>query len=215
MADFDFDTDNPSPSVLRFQGPWAASPGSFLDAFVGPGSGGLQNPFGVIFGPDANSDGQLDLYVTDSELPGHSLNSKSAGIKLFDGVTGTFIRDFVDAKSNNQIDAGLLVFSETDPVTLAYQGGTARQAAFAPASISGPPNTTEGTPNIDGRQSRSERNDGGFAPTETLVARSVVQQPAGTGLTSRPTNSQPTYLWDVWLDPRVPLLVPRFHSSTQ
>ncbi len=55
----------------------------YLDTFVTTGSGGLDNPHGITFGPDGN------LYVS------------SAGSKIlrYNGVTGAFINNFVPSEA--------------------------------------------------------------------------------------------------------------------
>lgn len=62
-----FDTDGRlyvasylSDSVLRYQGPFDAQPGEFLDSFVPSKGGGLLRPTGLAFGPDGR------LYVSSS-----------------------------------------------------------------------------------------------------------------------------------------------------
>jgi DNA-binding beta-propeller fold protein YncE len=73
-----------SGSVMRYEGPSGASPGSPLPSagqtganFVSMGS--LLNPDELTFGPDGN------LYVTDG----------NADVLKFDGTTGAFLSDFV------------------------------------------------------------------------------------------------------------------------
>ncbi len=126
---------NNARGVLRFQGPAGATPGAFLDAFVPADSGELKTPFGVIFGPDGNRDGHLDLYVTNSEFNGNSSNGKNATVKRYDGVTGALIDTFVAAGSGGLDDAQFLTFTETDPVSLAYTGGRRTAAAAAPDPV--------------------------------------------------------------------------------
>jgi PKD repeat protein len=69
-------------AVLRYDG----STGAFLDTFVPQGTGGLDKPTDVLFGPDANGDGSLDLYVS---------GDLSENILRFDGVTGDLIDEFI------------------------------------------------------------------------------------------------------------------------
>jgi hypothetical protein len=109
-------------AVFRYQGPSGESPGAFIDLFVPPGSGGLQFPFGLIFGPDGDGDGYSDLYVTNSDVSGASNYGKKATVKRYDGLNGAFIDTFVEARSGRLDDVALLTFTETDPVTLAYTG---------------------------------------------------------------------------------------------
>lgn len=52
-------------AVKRFEGPSGPTPGAFIDTFIPAGSGGLRAPSGLIFGPDGNDDGQLDLYLAE------------------------------------------------------------------------------------------------------------------------------------------------------
>ena len=61
--------------VLRYQGPGAASPGAFIDVFadVGPIAIGVEEPEGLVFGPDGH------LYVSDFTLD---------AVYKFDGITG-------------------------------------------------------------------------------------------------------------------------------
>ncbi len=66
---------NKTSEVLRFQGPGGASPGAFIDVFadVSPIAAGVEEPEGLIFGPDG------DLYVSDFKL---------SAVYKFDGITG-------------------------------------------------------------------------------------------------------------------------------
>ncbi|MCA9278029.1 MAG: hypothetical protein H6815_04485 [Phycisphaeraceae bacterium] len=90
-----FLTDRSSDAVLRYDG----TTGAFIDAFVPSGSGGLDRPVNLVFGPDGN------LYV---------VNFGPGNIKRFDGQTGAFIDTF---------------FSDTfyleEPVTMLFTNGFA------------------------------------------------------------------------------------------
>jgi DNA-binding beta-propeller fold protein YncE len=108
-------------AVKRFQGLADQSPGAFIDTFIPAGTGGLRAPSGLIFGPDGNHDGQLDLYL--AEVAANGLIK--ASVKRYDGVTGDFIDTFVIPRSGGLEGAVLITFTETDPVTLQYGGVSA------------------------------------------------------------------------------------------
>src|SRR5262249_26393236 len=127
-------------AVLRFQGPSGGSPGAPLPApdnsgadFVPVGAGGLRTPFGVLFGPDGNGDGSQDLYVTSCEVLNQngSLKAKenTNTVRRYDGRTGAFIDTFVSVDSGDLRDPGLMTFTQTDPVTLAFAGAEHLTAA--------------------------------------------------------------------------------------
>jgi DNA-binding beta-propeller fold protein YncE len=114
-----------TPSVLRFQGPKGKSPGAFLDAFVPAGSGGLMQPLGLLFGPDANGDGNQDLYVNSQAVNPYSFFGEpgTSSVKLYDGVTGDYIADFVPVEENEELESPtLMTFTDSHPVTLEYLG---------------------------------------------------------------------------------------------
>lgn len=76
-------------TILRY----SASTGAFEGVFVPPGSGGLDGPWGLTFGPDGN------LYVS---------SSYSGEVLRYDGVTGSFLGSFVSAYSGGlQFPIGL------------------------------------------------------------------------------------------------------------
>lgn len=117
-----FDSGGPD-AVLCYQGPGGPTPGAFLGMFVSPGSGGLESPTGILFGPDGNGDGWEDLYVSNSRLTGVGSDQGTLGtVKRYDGVTGAFIDTFVPIRSGGLSSPSGLFFTETDPVTLAYTG---------------------------------------------------------------------------------------------
>ena len=109
-------------AVKRFEGPSGPTPGAFIDTFVPAGSGGLRAPSGLIFGPDGNDDGQLDLYLAEVAANG----SIKASVKRYDGVSGAFIDTFVAERSGGLEGAVMITFTETDPVTLNYLGSSDR-----------------------------------------------------------------------------------------
>jgi DNA-binding beta-propeller fold protein YncE len=113
------------PAVFRYQSPSDPTPGAFIDQFVPPGSGGLQVPAGLIYGPDGNGDEHVDLYVTSADLPG--LNGKKGSVKRYDGLTGAFIDTFVAQSSGKLDDPLAMTFTHTDPVTLNYLGPSSSQ----------------------------------------------------------------------------------------
>jgi hypothetical protein len=117
-----------APAVLRFQGPAGPTPGAFMGAFVPAGSGGLLQPFAVLFGPDRNGDGRQDLYVTSTDLNDSAFSTSRPHIS---SVTGAYLRDFVTADSGGLRTPTLMTFTETDPVTLAYTGDHLTAAAIA------------------------------------------------------------------------------------
>lgn len=114
--------------ILRFADPSSGTPGAPMPSagnsgavFVAPGSGGLLNPLGVIFGPDGNGDGHQDLYVSSTRFSGFR-HSRNSTVLRYDGVTGAFIDTFVPVGSGGLDGINLITFTETDPVTLKYLG---------------------------------------------------------------------------------------------
>jgi hypothetical protein len=85
-------------AVLRFDG----TTGAFLGNFVRTGTGGLDDPTGMVFGPDGQNDGKLDLYVGQG-----SVNSN---ILRFDGTTGAYKGVFVASFTGGLSRAGQMSF---------------------------------------------------------------------------------------------------------
>ena len=75
-----FVSSSGNDSVLPYDG----ETGDFLEVFVTPGSGGLDLPMGLTFGPDGN------LYVVS--------NGNNSVIKC-DGITGALVGTFVSSGS--------------------------------------------------------------------------------------------------------------------
>lgn len=127
----------PTSGVFRYQGPAGASPGAFIGTFVSPGSGELMSPFAVLFGPDANGDGHQDLYVGGSEVvPSYHNKEHTSSVKVYDGVCGAYLDDFVTVDNGGLDGPGFMKFTETDPVTLAYRGPGDAPFAASPSSAS-------------------------------------------------------------------------------
>jgi streptogramin lyase len=77
--------------VLRFDG----KRGTFIDAFVAPGSGGLHDPYGLEFGDDGN------LYV---------ISGGTNSALRYDGVTGAFLNIFVTRGLGGMVSASYAAF---------------------------------------------------------------------------------------------------------
>ncbi len=118
-----------SSSFTAFSVPALASgPGSFIDAFVSAGSGGLNIPKNLIFGPDGN------LYV---------ISYAQDKVKRYDGTTGAFIDTFVASGSGGLDnpqglefgpDDNLYVTSQNTHEVLRYDGTS---GAFIDVFVSG------------------------------------------------------------------------------
>ncbi len=100
--------------VIRYDG----VSGDFIDVFVAPGSGGLNDPADLAFGPDGS------LYVTSVE---------SDSVLRFDGSTGAFLDVFVSANSGGLFEPRGLAFHEgmlyvtsstSQAAVLRYDAGT-------------------------------------------------------------------------------------------
>jgi PEP-CTERM motif len=112
--------------VLRYDG----STGAFLDAFVPAGSGGLDTPEGLTFGPDGN------LYVS---------SVGTAQVLRYDGTTGAFIEIFASGGGLSSPvgltfgpDGNLYVSSAESDQVLRYDGSTGQFIdAFVPANSGG------------------------------------------------------------------------------
>lgn len=107
--------------ILRFNGttgdPLPAD-GQSGATFVTSGSGGLDRPAGLVFGPAADPT-LRDIYVV-------SINTDT--IERYDGTTGASLGSFVPAGSGGLSKPRGLAFGYTDPSSLLYNppGGSAR-----------------------------------------------------------------------------------------
>lgn len=98
--------------IKRFDG----VTGAFISEFVSGGSGGLQDPLGICFGPDGN------LYVGDNA---------TGTVKQYDGTTGAYVNDFITGVGGggpNSIqfgpDGNLYVQPYSTPWVVKYDGLT-------------------------------------------------------------------------------------------
>jgi hypothetical protein len=130
-------------AVLRYEGPTRPDnlpPGTFLGTFVQPGSGGLNSPFGLLFGPDGNGDGGQDLYVSTWLAHGTNFQTKdgTSAILRYDGMNGSFIDAFVPFGSAGMESPGYMAFTETNPTTLAFTAPNKTASAAASTTIQAP-----------------------------------------------------------------------------
>jgi len=79
--------DSSRDMVLRYDG----QTGAFVDQFVSRHSGGMNQPYGVLFGPDGNGDGHADLYVSAGLFIG---TGQTKGVFRYDGLSGAFLDVF-------------------------------------------------------------------------------------------------------------------------
>jgi len=120
--------------VLRYD----ATTGAFVDVFVTAGSGGVEHPNGMAFGPDANHDGVPELYVS---------GTISDSVVRYDGLTGLPLGTFIQSGSGGLVDpfafafgsGGIFVTSAGTDQILKYNGETgAFLGVAASAGIDGP-----------------------------------------------------------------------------
>ncbi len=86
--------------VLRYD----ASTGSFVDVFVTAGSGGINAPHGLNFGPDANGDNVSELYVSGRD---------SFSVVRYDGVTGQPLGTYITSGSGGLSWPEAMTFDST------------------------------------------------------------------------------------------------------
>jgi hypothetical protein len=184
---YQYPGDFPPGAVLKFAGPAGANPGAFLGTFIPGGSGGLANPEAVLFGPGG------DVYVSSSAdhnagQDGILMAKNGTSVVLrYDATTGAFLDTFVTPDSGGLRCPISMTFTETDPVTLNYDGATTsaalartttQPAAAIPMTItarsllSGPP------PGISG-----------FDPTALSAALPLSQLPAAPAAAASPALS--------------------------
>lgn len=137
---------NGQPAVLRFSGATGAalpSAGNSGAVFVAAGIGGMTAPTGLIFGPDGTGDGRQDLYVASADLQKSVKGLASTSTILrYNGVTGAPApaqgysgATFIPANRGGLDNPGFLIFTETDPTTLAYTGTSTVHANAASAVV--------------------------------------------------------------------------------
>jgi hypothetical protein len=134
-------------SVTRYQGPSGTTPGAPMPSpgnsgadFIPDDGGRFRVGGGLVFGPDGNGDDHQDLYVTYSDWTG-TWKANHGTVRRYDGVTGSFIDDFVAPDSGGLNNPYFLTFTDTDPVTLAYNDTTTAPTTAiisATLSIEGP-----------------------------------------------------------------------------
>lgn len=129
--------DYPPGAVLKFEGPSGPNPGAFLGTFIAGGSNGLANPEAVLFGPDG------DLYVSSCQESGQdgALFKAENGTSLvlrYDGTTGDFLGTFVTPDSGGLRCPISMTFTETDSVTLNYDGATTNTALTSATTATQP-----------------------------------------------------------------------------
>lgn len=86
--------------VVRLDG----TTGKFVDVFVAAGSGGIDEPQELVFGPDANDDGVPELYVS---------GRSSSNVVRYDGVSGQPLGSYVASNSGGLDLPGGITFDPT------------------------------------------------------------------------------------------------------
>ena len=95
-------------NVLRYD----ATTGDFIDEMVPKLDGGMNKPYGVVFGPDGN------LYVTAGQFAGPG---QIQAVLRYDGSTGAFIDEF--AGEGELVDPRGLIFGPDGDLYVADNSG--------------------------------------------------------------------------------------------
>lgn len=108
-------------SILRYDG----TTGDFLGVFVEAGSAGLTlaPTAGMIFGPDVNGDGTLDMYVSNNEVD---------EVLVFSGGNGSFVDRLISSGQGLNSPKGLL-FDDLGSL-LVFNNGDGSVRRFGPSS---------------------------------------------------------------------------------
>jgi hypothetical protein len=172
-------------AVLRYEGPTSPDklpPGTFLGTFVPSGSGGLNSPFGLLFGPDGNADGQQDLYLSTWLAHGTDFKAKggTSALLRYDGVTGSFIDAFVPFGSAGMDNPGYMAFTETDPTTLTFTGSSnpGAKAVWQNNSASTSPTIAQISISADQDKLLNRRSMAGAISFGPLIAEVASRPPA-------------------------------------
>jgi DNA-binding beta-propeller fold protein YncE len=107
--------------ILRFDG----STGRFLDVFVATGSGGLDHPTQVLFGPDRNNDNISDVYVS-------STNTNE--VLVYSGKDGSPLGVFVAAGSGGLVGPRDMTFGPDGHLYIVSLGKNPKVYRFNGAS---------------------------------------------------------------------------------